>query len=66
MVTWGDIAATICAMLGIVAMAIGGVTAFAGGMSDAPNDGAATVRFGCGLFAVGLVCVVIGGWRLAI
>ena len=66
MLTLGDIAAIICATLGIVAMAIGGVAAFTGGTSRAPNDGAATVRFGCGLFTVGLLCVVVGGWRLAI
>jgi hypothetical protein len=64
--TLGDISAIICAILGILAMAIGGVTAFAGGMSRVPNDGIATVRFGCGLFAVGLLCVVIGGWRLTV
>lgn len=66
MLSWGDIAGTICAIIGIVCMALGGLSAFAGGMSDAPAEGNAGIRFGCTLFVVGAVCVVVGGWRLAV
>lgn len=63
-ITVGGILLSLAVLVGLAMAAIGGLMAFAGGMSDAPAEGAAASKQGCFVFCLGCALVVGGIWGL--
>jgi len=64
MLTWGDLAGAICAVIGIVVLALGGFSTFAGAVAATESDKA--IRIGCAAMIIGLIMVTVGAWRLMV
>ena len=66
MITWFALLKALGVVAGLIAFAIGALMAFAGGMSDAPEEGDRVGRQGCTTAIVGLIvllaAIFVGSW----
>ena len=66
MITWFALLKALGIIAGLIAVAIGALMAFAGGMSDNPEAGDAAGKQGCITAIVGLIvllaAIFIGSW----
>jgi len=51
-------------LVAVVAVGMGLLTMFAGGMSDSPGDGRKMGRQGCAMIVVALIIAALAIWRL--
>jgi hypothetical protein len=59
MVTWQTLAIAFCTVLGLAGCGIGGITIFAGGMSDNATEAESAEHSGCIMGAAGMVLLAI-------
>lgn len=63
-ITVGGLLLSLSILVGLVMVFIGALVIFAGGMSDAPTEGAAASKQGCFVFCLGAAFIVGGIWGL--
>lgn len=64
-ITVGNILVISAGLVGLVATCMGLLMVFAGGMSDAPEEGASTSSAGCAVTIVGGTLIAISIWIFA-
>jgi hypothetical protein len=61
-ITWGSLFGVGFILAGVLAVGVGGLSLFAGGMSDAPAAGESASRTGCIIAVAGIALIALGIW----